>query len=438
MNDGNLEKGSHPPRLSHLRPTLFVLAVTAVAAVVFIFTTVDPWLDKAGMLDGGLDAHIYRDGAWKILHGHSLYTEETYFGLLYTYTPFSTLAFIPIALFPWGWVTNTWMAVNLGVLFGCVLLSWRLLGYRIDRKLAAASALMALTCVFIEPVRTTLYYGQINLMLMALVLWDFSRGDRSRLRGIGVGVAAGIKLVPLYFVVQFLAMRQWRSAATAAGTFVATILLSALALPGDSRQYWGSTFFQSNRIGEDAHPANQSIRGAIAHLLGLHSAPMWLWILIAGATTAVSLALTAGLYRHGERLLAVTLAGMTACAISPFAWGHHWVWFVPLLVYIAHRAQSRPGWWAAAVALMLAIGAWAYHWSDTYVSVGIFLLPPWWTVAPLLMNAYVFIYAVVLAGAGVMLRRTRRADVAPPEGDLPPAADDTAKTLDVTEKSDVA
>lgn len=408
MSEGKIEYGPRPAELTHLRITLFALAATAVLAVVLVFTMVDPWLDKAGILDGGLDAHIYRDGAWKILHGHPLYTESTFFGLLYTYTPFSTLAFIPIALFPWGWVTNTWMAINLAVLFACIMLSWRMLGYRANRRLAAVSALLALTLAFIEPVRTTLYYGQINLMLMALVLWDFSRGDRSRLRGIGVGVAAGIKLVPLYFVVQFLAMRQWRSALTAAGTFLGTIVLSGLVLPGDSKQYWTSTFFQSNRIGEDAHPANQSIRGAIAHLLGTHSAPMWLWILVAGGVALSSLAVTAALHRHGERLLAVTVAGMTACAISPFAWGHHWVWFVPLLVYLAHRAQTRPVWWIAAVALVLSIGAWTYEWSPTWVSVGVFLLPPWWTIAPLLMNAYVLIYAVVLTGSGVLLWRLRR------------------------------
>ncbi len=38
---------------------------------------------------------------------------------------------------------------------------------------------------------------------MALVLWDASRGDASRLKGIGVGVAAGIKLTPAYFVLYY-------------------------------------------------------------------------------------------------------------------------------------------------------------------------------------------------------------------------------------------
>lgn len=387
-------------------PTLFILAASAALAVILLFTTVDPWLDRAGILDGGLDVHVYRDGAWRILHGLPLYTEPTIAGLLYTYTPFSTIAFIPIVAIPWSWVADTWLVLNLLVLFGCVLLSWRILGYRINGQLAAISALLAITLAFIEPVRTTLFYGQINLMLMLLVLWDFSRTDRSKLRGIGVGIAAGIKLVPAYFVVQFLALRQWRSAATAVAAFVASIVLAWIVLPADSRQYWTSTFFQSNRIADDMHPSNQSIRGVIAHLTH-HPAPVWLWLLIAGTVTLVSLAITVGLFRHGERLLAVTLAGLTACAVSPFSWDHHWVWFVPLFVYLVHRAQSHWAWWLVAATLFVSIGAWTWEYDPNYVVVGLFLFPPWWPGAQLLINSFVIVYAIVLTGATIFLFRRR-------------------------------
>jgi alpha-1,2-mannosyltransferase len=399
---------SRPLEFPRKSPALFVLTGSALLAVILIFTTVDPWLERAGILAGGLDVHVYRDGAWKILHGLPLYTEPSnVLGLMYTYTPFSTIAFLPIDMVPWRFVTNTWLVVNLLVLFGCVLMSWRILGYRLSVPLASISALLAITCAFIEPVRTTLYYGQINLVLMLLVLWDFSRGDRAKLRGIGVGLAAGIKLVPMYFVVQFIALRQWRSAVTAAAVFAASVGLTWIVLPTDSLQYWTSTFFQSNRIAVDINPANQSIRGVIAHLIG-GPAPVWLWLLIAGTVAGISLAVTVSLHEHGERLLAVTLAGLTACAISPFSWGHHWVWFVPLLVYLVHKAQSKPRWWIAAAAVFLSTGAWTYHWSEDFVTIGVFMLPPSWPVAQILMNGYVIVYCAVLGGSIVVLARLPR------------------------------
>ncbi|MEV0028690.1 glycosyltransferase 87 family protein [Nocardia sp. NPDC050793] len=418
---------STPRIASPTNATLLLLLACAIAAVTLIFTTVDPWLDKAGILVGGLDVHVYRDGASRILHDQPLYTEPTLRGLLYTYTPFSAIVFLPTNLIPWQYLSSIWLTLNLGVLFGCIMMSWRLLGYRFSGRLAAGSALLALTCTFIEPVRTTLFYGQINLILMLLVLWDFSREERGgtsasapdvrgfstafvrlpRLRGIGVGIAAGIKLVPLYFVVQLLASRQWRSAGTAALTFVASIVLTWFVLPADSSTYWTTTFFQSERIAPDTHPANQSLRGVLAHLV--HGpAPLWLWLLLALPVLAAGLVVATALHRHGERLLSVTLAGLTACAVSPFSWGHHWVWFVPLLVYLVHRAQVNPRWWIVAAVLYLWIGGWTYRWSETWVSVGVFLLPPSWPAAPLLMNAYVIAYLVVLGAAALMVRRLAR------------------------------
>ncbi|WP_446224666.1 glycosyltransferase 87 family protein [Nocardia sp. IBHARD005] len=401
--------------------TLLLLLGTAVAGVTLLFTTMDPWMDRGGILVGGLDVHIYRDGGWRVVHERALYIDPTHYGLLYTYTPFSALVFLPLLLVPWAHVTTTWLVLNLLVLFGVVLQSFRMLGYRATTELAAVSALLTLACTFAEPVRTTLYYGQINLVLMLVVLWDFSRAGNSTLRGLGVGVAAGIKLTPLYFIAQYLAQRQWRAAATGALTFIASIGLTALILPSDSYQYWTSAFFHSGRIAPDVHPANQSLRGAIAHLT--HGpAPVWLWLLIAIPIALVALWLSAVLVRRGEPLLSITLGGLTACAISPYSWGHHWVWFVPLLVYLIHRAQTRAPWWLAAAALYVAIAAWTYTYTPTWVSVGTFLLPPWWPLPQVLMNIYVIIYLITLAGMALHLRT------------LPPAPIEPAITLPAPEQ----
>ncbi|WP_084477751.1 glycosyltransferase 87 family protein [Nocardia jejuensis] len=369
--------------------------------MILLFATVDPWSD---LLTGGLDAHVYRDGAERALHGVPLYQDPTFFGLLYTYTPFSALAFIPVALLPWSWLTNGALLLNISVLYACILLSWKMIGYRITPRLLGLSALLAITSLFLEPVRTTMFFGQINLVLMLLVMWDFSRPEGSRTRGVGVGLAAGIKLVPGYFIVQYLVLRQWRSAFVAAMVLLATVVLAWIVLPDDSREYWLSTFFHSDRIALDTNPANQSVRGMLAHLSG-GRAPLWLWMVLAGMVAGASMVITSALERCGERLLAVTLAGMTACAVSPFAWGHHWVWYVPLLVYLVHRAQSDRRWWLAAAALFVSTGAWAYQWSENYLSIGLFLLPKPWHTEPILENSHVIVYLVALIYGAVVARQ---------------------------------
>ena len=46
-----------------------------------------------------------------------------------------------------------------------------------------------------EPVQRTLYLGQIELVLMALIMLDAGGHDRRPWKGAGIGLAAGIKLV---------------------------------------------------------------------------------------------------------------------------------------------------------------------------------------------------------------------------------------------------
>ncbi|TQC50861.1 DUF2029 domain-containing protein [Rhodococcus sp. WS4] len=405
------------PRVFPRSPAIGVaLAVCATVTVVLVLGTVDPWTPKIGLFAGGADLHVYRDGGWRVLHGMPLYSGPVVLGLLYTYTPFSALAFVPLERIPGAYVDGLWMAFNLGVLAGCILLCWRILGYRITPYLVLVTLLTTVTCTFVEPVRTTLFYGQINLVLMLWVLWDFSRPERSMLRGVGIGLGAGIKLTPAYFVIPLLALRQWRAAAVAASVFAGTVALAWVVVPSDSRRYWTSTFFDSTRIADDAHPSNQSLRGVLARLTD-GQAPLWLWLVLAGAVTIVSLVVSARLYDKGERLLSVVLGGLTAAVVSPYSWSHHWVWLAPLLVYFMHRAVSESGrWWFACAALFATTAAWPYWWSPDFAVVGLFLFPPSWPVAFLLQNIYVLVYVPVLASAIRMVaRRERREPLLVPE-----------------------
>src|SRR5206468_2387725 len=124
-----------------------------------------------------------------------------------------------------------------------------LLGYVVHRGLrslgAPAPALLTMAAVavatWLDPVRTTLYLGQINVVLLALIVGDLlgTPGRReSRWRGVGLGIAAAIKLTPLLFVVYLLLVGRVRAAATAVGTFLAAVAIGFLVAPADSVAYW--------------------------------------------------------------------------------------------------------------------------------------------------------------------------------------------------------
>ena len=211
-------------------------------------------------------------------------------------------------------------------------------------------------------------------------------------------------------------VRQWRAAAVATATIGATVAVSWVLLPEDSRLYWTRTFFDSARIAEPGHAANQSLRGALTRIIG-DPAPFWLWLLLAAAVVAVSMWVVSGLHRRGDELLAVTVAGLTTSVVSPFSWSHHWVWFVPLTVYLIHRAVTRPWWWVAVIALFGAVGSWSYQWPDGRVVVGLYLFPATWIPWDVLVNLYLAIYVIVLLAAGGTVYRARRAAAALPRGE---------------------
>ncbi|MEE2033514.1 glycosyltransferase 87 family protein [Rhodococcus chondri] len=352
-----------------------------------------------GLFGNGVDAEVYRYGGATVRTAESLYTFMLYDALPFTYPPFAALTFVPLSFLS---LNGTEIAVdlaNLVLVYLAVWLSWRRLGYGDTNRTRLISICLAAAFTWIEPVRMTIWLGQINLVLLVLVLWDLGRPDGSRLRGIGTGVAAGLKLTPLLFIPYLMLVRQWRAAAVATATFAATVVAGFVVIFSDSWTFWTSTIIRSERIGLVSSPANQSIHGILARLLHTEEPPMWLWLLCAAAVAGLGLWAAYLADRDGQRLLSLTVAGLTAPMVAPFSWGHHWVWTIPLLVLCLHQAARWRRWWgyllpfAAAVPLL----AWYRSYPDGVVAIGIFMTPAQPVLQAVLQAAYPIVYAVLLA-----------------------------------------
>lgn len=406
--DASASASGRALRLS--RVSLAILVTWAVACVVLVCVTVNPLWPRIGIFGGSADFLVYRDAAHHILQGWQLYDDKLFDDLWWTYTPFAALLFVPLDFLPSGAGQYIWMALNLVLLVAVVVRCWQLLGYAVTRYLVGISTVIALGCVFLEPVRTTLFYGQINVVLMLLLLWDFSRSTDDTRKGVATGIAAGIKLTPGYFAIFYLALGQRRAAAVAGIAALGTMIVGIVVLPRDSWQYWTGDFFDSSRVDDELdHPANQSLRGMMAKVTD-HAPGFWLWALLAIAIAAVSMWIAVRLYRRDERLLSITLVGMSGAVVSPYSWSHHWMWFVPVIVYFIHRALTDPRWWVAVVGLSGIIGSWAYKYRfEDEPRVGLYLFPPRWIDVDVLENLYVVMFVPFLVWfAWVSFRPERR------------------------------
>ena len=315
-----------------------IVGIAVVYGVVWAFVVPNPF-----------DLAVYRFGGTAVSDGFPLYgTEDPVTGRLFTYPPFAALLFVPLAHLPTWVATAVWTSAGVAALGGTIQLFLHEQGTYLSLRLLAGLLLLA---VATEPVRDTLYFGQVNLLLMGAICADLLL-LRGRWSGVLVGIAAGIKLTPLVFVVLLVLVGRRAAAARAGLTFGATVLVGFLVLPAAAATYWTHAVWDSGRVGGSEYIRNQSIYGAMTRILGAEPSTLG-WLVATVPVTMAVLVLAARLWRGGARDTGLCMAAAAMLLASPISWDHHWVWGVPALLLLVGRANATV---AAAWAVLLFAG----------------------------------------------------------------------------------
>jgi alpha-1,2-mannosyltransferase len=361
-----------------------VIAFAAVIASWLVFEAVNGALSL-------VDLTVYRDGGLIVRHVRPFYDPHAYaplynwggfspLALKFTYTPFAAVTFAAVSFLPWGVIVDGSVVVNMAALAAALWFTFGGLGYT-DRRVRLGATLLAAAAVFwLQPVVRTIYLGQINLILMAAIMWDLCQPDRTASgrrrwwKGALTGVAAGIKLVPLIFVPYLLVTRRFREAAATVAGFLATVAVGFAVLPHDSSKWWlhGMFLADGNRTGFMGWAGNQSLRAIVTRFAGSIAAGQGPWI--AAAVIALAAGLTAAylLNRAGYPVPALLATALTGLLVSPVSWDHHWVWIAlgvavagHYAVAAARRARSAGGprrtarWlWALVAGMVFFFAAW--------------------------------------------------------------------------------
>jgi len=338
------------------------------------------------------DLHVYRYGGHGVLDQWRVYaSDDPTTGYPFTYPPFAAVLMVPLTLLP-GWLAaGLWTGVSAACLAAAVVVVRRDLGRPTPVWLLA---LVGIGSLALEPVWQNFAFGQINLVLMLAVLVDLVRPER-RWSGVLVGLAAGVKLTPLVFVVMLVLIGHRGAATRASLTFAGTLLVGLVAVPG-ATTYWTEGLLEADRVGPPALAHNQSVFGALTRLLD-ESPPTWLWIAVAAPLALAMLLAAAAWWRRGQRVLGTCLGALAMLIASPVSWSHHWVWAVPVGLVLWERSR-----WAAAA------------WVAVFVARPI-LWPPWgegreldWRwFDHLVGNSYLFAALAVGIWAGIALNPAR-------------------------------
>lgn len=318
-----------------------VLGLSVLARLLWMLLT------KNGM--NLVDLHVYVDGSAALLTDRLYdftYAEKTPdFPLPFTYPPFAALVFFPLHYFPFTVIAVLWLLAIVVALYVVVWIAFELiLGAERMREPRWRIAAVWWTAIgiWMEPVRTTIDYGQVNVFLVLGAMLAV-RSSRWWLSGGLIGVIAGIKLTPAISGLYFVARRRWGTAVWSAVVFGATVGVSFLINHKEAKRYFGTLLGDADRIGPVGSVWNQSLRGALSRLLGhdVQSGPWWLASVVVVAILAFFAWRALG---PDDRLGTLIIVQLFGLMVSPISWSHHFVWLLPTVMWLVYGPlRQAPG-----------------------------------------------------------------------------------------------
>lgn len=278
-----------------------------------------------------LDLWIYMRGGERVVDGVPLYAEPIFDTLPFTYPPFAGLLFSWVTVLDDAVVTGIWHSLSIAGVIFVVWACLKRLNVAMTRDMVLIIPLIVVALMLgSEPLHATMFWGQINVVLMVLVCLDFLP-SKYRLPGIGVGLAAGIKLTPAFFGILFLVQRRWWAALGSFVTFLITVVLGFIFVP-DANDFWTDAMLNSDRVGVHDNPGAQSLKSILVRVFEVESGVVWLVIVL---VTVALVAWAAWLAHQRDNIpMAMGIVGIGSCLVSPFSWYHHWVWIVPIAVAV--------------------------------------------------------------------------------------------------------
>lgn len=349
--------------------------LTLAVAVWFLYTDYQPFLN---------DFEVYFYGGGKVLEGGDLYAVRD--GLPFTYPPFAALLFAGLAAM--GFFASSMVFIIAALAGAAVVAAWlarHYFGLKTWRSAFAdyrfrTTALVGTGAILLlGPWRDTFVFGQINIILMGVILADFALYGKARAglirwpAGLLIGLAAGVKLTPLAFGLYFLVRRDFKALGWMAAGFFGSIAIAWAILPQASLAFWTRILPDTGRIGGPAYVDNLSVKGLLLHF-GMPDSTLTsvVWMILSLVLAALAAKVIKWAVDVDENFIAVSATAILMLLISPVSWSHHWVWVavaLPSMAFAMHRVPSRSGRMRTAGWIIVAFSTVAFYMTPKNLAV---------------------------------------------------------------------
>nr|WP_120492606.1 glycosyltransferase 87 family protein [Corynebacterium lactis] len=327
--------------------------VSATVVIAFIYRAATYYM---------MDVEVFQDAGWAFRRGQDLYSENfpTRSGFRFIYPPFAALLFYPLT---WAGPTTLQIIWTIATMVAVWAMLWMVsTRLRAEYPKLLATGLLGIV-LLLDPLRANILFGQINVFLALLIIADVLGFLPKKLRGLGVGVAAGIKITPAAYALVFLMRRDFAAVAKSFGWFLVTVAIGFAVRFQESIYFWTDEFFASNRGGAPTYEANQAFSGLLARA-GLEGTALEVGTYGFFLFGAVAAAFVAWVFqREGHEVTALGFVALAVSFAGPYAVSHHWsivMVFFPLLLFYREI-------WHVAVGVLFFIAQW---WAPYEVFVG--------------------------------------------------------------------
>ena len=268
------------------------------------------------------DFSVYMAGVKYTLTGNP-YTQK--FFDYYNYPPAATLFFYPFSLLPINTAEFIFTGLSLLSLPLSILLLYKLAQPKFSLYWLIPIAYLLLR---FSPARLTITLGQINLIVLLLILLTYN-WRKSWLGGITLGLSFILKFTPAFLLLFFILKKQWR---VVLGFFYTVTLLHILAIlvfGWDLTAYYYAQVLPRIIFTPQLTYMNQSLTALLGRL-GLFSIFPKLIIVLPLIYLAARKKLNFATYSLFILIMTVF--------IPTFAWQHHYVFLIPAIFVLALRS----------------------------------------------------------------------------------------------------
>ncbi|MDO4909740.1 MAG: glycosyltransferase 87 family protein [Corynebacterium sp.] len=300
-----------------------------------------------------IDFNVYQAAGRAWLHGAALYDDSFTQGHTlspYIYPPLAALFFVVLTPFP--------PVVGALIVEIASLASLWAINFMVLRRAGQPMSIVWLSfliCCTFHPVRILFDLGQIDLILLCLIVADVCGFLPDCLRGFGVGLAGALKLSPALFGMIFLVRRQWPAVIRAAVIFFASIGLTGILNWPQTKEFWLHQLNAVSVVNPADYFRNQSLRG----FLSRSGLPESYWDTVANPIflifIVIALVIVFRLRKNPDYTSSLLIVCLATYLGSPVSNIHNWVGVVIFAPWLFTMTSRRAQVLVFAVVFLFAI-----------------------------------------------------------------------------------